>query len=242
MERWWWVSMSWATFGIGATDGIVTDAPPIAAWAHGKSIDPVLTWFRTQKGSRIVALTEEQEREIALQEQAAKAMAVGSVVRSSRKANRNLSALASDQKKQRFVDDFIAGDKLADYPDIAVDIVDENRDDLWYDAPSLLTMREALAAELRHAFDMLRPPKDLDPRVVANELLNSESGDERQRLKELPLSELSVALVAAHLESLDYKMTPRLTVSSARRTMLILLNRRHFKPDGRPKKKRQAVA
>ena len=51
----WWVSLDYATFGLQTTDGIVTDAPPIARWTMGKSESTVLNYFR-RKGATIKPL------------------------------------------------------------------------------------------------------------------------------------------------------------------------------------------
>lgn len=52
---WWWVSLDYATFGIEITDGIVTDAAPIARWSRGKSERTVLNYYR-RKGATVQPL------------------------------------------------------------------------------------------------------------------------------------------------------------------------------------------
>ena len=56
-ERWVWVSLPYATFGIAAENGVVVDAAPIARWAVGKQERFVADYFR-RKGARFVPLGE----------------------------------------------------------------------------------------------------------------------------------------------------------------------------------------
>ena len=59
-ETGYWVSLDYATFGLWETNGIVTDAAPIARKASmGRPIADVLTYYR-QKGARIEKLSEPQ--------------------------------------------------------------------------------------------------------------------------------------------------------------------------------------
>ena len=55
MERTFWISLPYATFGVGVTDGIVTSTAPIAKWARGKPAG-VLAVYR-RKGADIVEIT-----------------------------------------------------------------------------------------------------------------------------------------------------------------------------------------
>jgi hypothetical protein len=56
MERYFWISLPYATFGVGVTGGRVTSAAPIAAWALGKEAS-VLSFYR-RKGAEIVEITK----------------------------------------------------------------------------------------------------------------------------------------------------------------------------------------
>jgi hypothetical protein len=49
-DRWIWVSMPYATFGIVTRGGRVVDAAPIARWAIGKPEGQVAGYFR-RKGA-----------------------------------------------------------------------------------------------------------------------------------------------------------------------------------------------
>lgn len=180
-----------------------------------------------------MALTDEQRQELARAELAKREMAKS--LSSRRLANR-LTREGPVMIKQRFIDDFLANDKLSDYPLIAEDVADEDARAAARECASM-TMREALVDELRHAFSVIRAPKDVDPAVLAFDLLRSEHGSELTRLKDLDPSKASVELVLAHLESLAYGLSPRLAVSVARRMMLMMLRRGDFKPDGRRRKR-----
>ena len=56
MERYFWISLPYATFGVGVTDGIVTSTAPIAAWARGKPAS-ALAFYR-RKGAEVVEITK----------------------------------------------------------------------------------------------------------------------------------------------------------------------------------------
>ena len=57
MPDWYWISTSYATFGVAVgPDGHVCDAAPIARWSIGRWWTDVSTYYREKKGARIVAL------------------------------------------------------------------------------------------------------------------------------------------------------------------------------------------
>lgn len=41
MERFFWIDVHYACFGIESKAGIVTDAPPILAWMRGKTLSEI---------------------------------------------------------------------------------------------------------------------------------------------------------------------------------------------------------
>lgn len=47
MIEYYYISLSFATFSIKITDGIVTFAPPIAKWCVGKSKDVVIKYYKS---------------------------------------------------------------------------------------------------------------------------------------------------------------------------------------------------
>lgn len=51
-DKWLWVSLSWATFGLGLRDGRVVEAAPIAKWCIGKTESYVVNYWR-RRGARI---------------------------------------------------------------------------------------------------------------------------------------------------------------------------------------------
>lgn len=54
-ERWVWVSLPYATFGLAVAGGRVVDAAPIARWAIGKPERQVAAYYR-RKGAQLVPL------------------------------------------------------------------------------------------------------------------------------------------------------------------------------------------
>lgn len=53
MRTLYWISLSYATFGLEVTDDHVTMAPPIARWTLGKTDGQVLTYY-FRKGAKVV--------------------------------------------------------------------------------------------------------------------------------------------------------------------------------------------
>lgn len=53
--KWYWVSLSYATYGIATKGGIVVDAAPIARWMVGKDENYCWAWLR-RKGAQVCEL------------------------------------------------------------------------------------------------------------------------------------------------------------------------------------------
>jgi len=49
MERFFWVDIHYAYFGMVARDGIVAEVAPIVAWMIGKSLASIKPWLITKK-------------------------------------------------------------------------------------------------------------------------------------------------------------------------------------------------
>lgn len=49
MIRIFWISMSYATFLIEATNEVITDVAPIAMWMIGKRLKDVRPWLKKKK-------------------------------------------------------------------------------------------------------------------------------------------------------------------------------------------------
>jgi len=48
-ERFFWVDVHYACFGIVASGEVVTDAAPIAAWMKGKTLQEIRGWLIWRK-------------------------------------------------------------------------------------------------------------------------------------------------------------------------------------------------
>lgn len=55
-ERWIWVSLPYATYGIAVAGGRVVDAAPIAGWMVGRDERYVADWLR-RKGAVCIPLS-----------------------------------------------------------------------------------------------------------------------------------------------------------------------------------------
>lgn len=52
---WYWISLHYATFGLGCRDGRVVETAPIAMWAMGRDEDWVLGYYY-RKGAQFAQL------------------------------------------------------------------------------------------------------------------------------------------------------------------------------------------
>lgn len=55
MERFFWIDVHYACFGIISTAGIVTEAAPIAAWMKGKTLQEIRP-FLLRKCAKVIEL------------------------------------------------------------------------------------------------------------------------------------------------------------------------------------------
>lgn len=50
LKKLYWISLSYATFGVITTNDIVTSTAPIAKWMMGKNIEEIKNWVTNKKG------------------------------------------------------------------------------------------------------------------------------------------------------------------------------------------------
>jgi len=131
-----------------------------------------------------------------------------------------------DFPKQKFIDQFIAEDRLYAYPVVEEDLQDENEFQLPEGRPVL---RLVLAEQVCRAFELTHLKKAPDPEQVASDLLCSDCSYLLSDLEHLPVNEVTVELVLAHLESLGFDLPPRTSASVARRCVVVLLNAMHLR-------------
>ena len=55
IRTWFWVSLSYATFGVCVEGRVIVDAAPIARWSVGRDYQDVLAYY-SRKGADIVRL------------------------------------------------------------------------------------------------------------------------------------------------------------------------------------------
>ena len=55
MERFFWIDLHYACFGIISTAGIVTETAPIAAWMKGKTLQEIKP-FLLRKRAKVIEL------------------------------------------------------------------------------------------------------------------------------------------------------------------------------------------
>lgn len=56
-ERWFFVNVHYACFGIGAEDSKIFFAPPIATWMIGKTLQEIKPWL-LQKKAQVIELKQ----------------------------------------------------------------------------------------------------------------------------------------------------------------------------------------
>lgn len=55
MTRWYWVSLDYATFGVGIRDGRVVETAAINRWMLGKTPQQIGDWI-TKKNGKVIPL------------------------------------------------------------------------------------------------------------------------------------------------------------------------------------------
>lgn len=53
MDRWFYISVDYATFGICSKNGIITHAAPIVKWMIGKTLLQIKPWLLNKKAKVI---------------------------------------------------------------------------------------------------------------------------------------------------------------------------------------------
>ena len=136
------------------------------------------------------------------------------------------------RKKELFITNFIAAGLAEDYPCPREDTVDENFWDHRTGELSLASQHwgdrlEQLTIQIRRAYEVSAEPSDGDlpiAHVLAQDLLDSRDDDLKCQVDTIPFSLLAVDRLIAHVESLHFELSPRLTAAIARRAFLVLLN------------------
>ena len=60
MRRSFWISLSYATFGVESENNIVINTAPIAKWMKGKTLQEIKPWLLS-KGAKVIELKESYE-------------------------------------------------------------------------------------------------------------------------------------------------------------------------------------
>lgn len=134
------------------------------------------------------------------------------------RSRRPLSELAG-QARQQWIDEFVASDRLADYPAPSTLAIDEN-----FGASYCGNHEIDLQREVERAYQLLPAEGLPHARWLAAELLMSLDQNLQAPLIRAPAHRLSVALILAHLEVLGHEFDQTLSASIARRAALILWN------------------
>jgi hypothetical protein len=135
-------------------------------------------------------------------------------------------------RKDQFIVAFVADGRAEGYPCPHADTVDENFWDHHTDELSLGASHrgeplEQLTIQIRRAFKVSAEPSDRDlpiEHVLAQDLLDSRDHGLLCDVETTPFVRLNVARLIAHVESLSFSLSPRLTAAIARRAFLVLLN------------------
>lgn len=143
----------------------------------------------------------------------------------------------SSEEKQRHVEAFCDGARIAEYPKIDSDVAEENalRWLIWnekeeQDHIGMKSIEDALAEEIERAHLMVDDqPPPASARLMSSNLLASDLAGKIGTLGDIQSRDVSLDLVLAHLEALGYELAPRLSISIARRALLLLINRGKFK-------------
>lgn len=137
--------------------------------------------------------------------------------------------------KAKFIAAFVESERFDSYPLIASDMAIEAEVRWSQDFdPEIFTMRTVVAAEVDAAFRTVNAEPPVIVSRIAQTILQSDAGLKYGTLADVPVHDITVELVLAHLESLGYGWPNRIKMGVARRVMVVLLNRHRFEREPWP--------
>ncbi len=136
------------------------------------------------------------------------------------------------RRKSQFIRNFLEAGLAEDCPCHHADTVDEN---FWDHETGKLSLGakhwgnklDVLTIQIQRAYEISAEPIDSDlpiAHVLAQDLLDSRDDDLQCQVDSMPFRLLAVDRLIAHVESLRFELSPRLTAAIARRAFLVLLN------------------
>lgn len=143
-----------------------------------------------------------------------------------------VSKRVQGRRKEKFITAFVAQGDAEKYPCSRDDVLDENMWDHMTGQPSWGASHrgdplEQLTIQIRRAYVVSTEPSDQElpiDHVLAQDLLDSRDMDLVCRVETMSFAGLAVDRLIAHVESLNFSLSPRLTAAIARRAFLVLLN------------------
>lgn len=149
------------------------------------------------------------------------------VVSGSRLVNR-----PGDPAKKRFIFESIRRDDVKRFPwvegDVAAEIEPRWCRHFEVERP---TPHDAIESAIREAFETAGATAPAICNVHATTVMTSDIGMKLRTLGELRARNVDVPVVLAHLLSLGFQWTPRVTIAAARRICFVLMNKHMWSPD-----------
>ncbi len=163
----------------------------------------------SDEGGRSVADLEAEEEQVRLVREAAEAR---------RKTAMSASATDIDRGRAERIEQFVAENRIAEYPAEREDLVLENKEAEYGDSPFEQAILDQVKRALAHEQEFY------EAGVLTGWILNSMDVNVGTDLSYLPASSVTACRILAHIETLGITFSPRLAVTMARRIALVLMN------------------
>lgn len=134
-------------------------------------------------------------------------------------------------EKAEFIARSVQRGDVDQFPFIESDIADELETSWAWDLdPASTTIQDVVTREVRQAFRLAGEKPPLISNVHALTIMSSEVDLKIARLEDVPSAEIDLPLVLAHLLSLGFGWSKRVTIGVARRITVILMNKHMWSP------------
>lgn len=146
-------------------------------------------------------------------------------------SGRRLLNRPGSPEKAEFIEASIRKDDVERFPFIEADIADELETAWAWDLdPEKTSLQDVVTREVRRAFQVAGEIPPMICNVHALTIMSSEVDLKIARLEEIPGAEIELPVVLAHVLSLGFGWSERVTIGVARRITVVLMNKHMWEP------------
>lgn len=147
-------------------------------------------------------------------------------------SGRRLLNRPGSPEKAEFIEASIRKDDVERFPFIEADIADELETAWAWDLdPAKTSLQDVVTREVRRAFQVAGETPPMICNVHALTIMSSEVDLKIARLEDIPSYEIELPIVLAHVLSLGFGWSDRVTIGVARRVTVALMNRHMWEPE-----------